>query len=61
LIVDTSVEGEVRVRVKDDPIRIGEVASPVGNPGKSVSDSDVETLADASDLSEHVVCLDVAA
>ena len=49
------------MRVKYDPIRIGKVVSPGGDAGEAVSDGDVETLADASDLSEHVVSLDVTA
>jgi hypothetical protein len=61
LVVDFSVEGEVGVRVKYDPIRIGEVPSPVLNAGESVSDGNVETLANAGDFTEHVVSLDVAA
>ena len=47
--------------VEDDPIGIGEVASPGGDAGESVTDGDVETLADAGDLSEDVVSLDVTA
>ena len=61
VIVDTPIEGEVRVRVKNKPIRIGEVTSPVLNPSETISDGNVETLADTSDPSEHVVSLDVAA
>lgn len=60
LIVGVSVEGEVRMRVEDNPIRIGEIASPVADTGESVSDGDVKTLADSSDPSECVVSLDVA-
>jgi len=60
-IIGTSVEGEVWVRVKNEPIRTGEIASPVLNSGEPVSDGDVEAFADAGDLSEYIVSLDVAA
>lgn len=61
LIVDASVEGKVWVRVKNDPIRIGEETGPVLDTGESVSDGDVESLTDAGDLSERVVSLNVTA
>ena len=47
--------------VEDEPIRIGEVASPRVNSCESVPNGDVEAFTDPSDLSEHVVSLDVAA
>jgi len=61
VIVDTPVEGEVRVRVKNKPVRIGEVTGPVLNTRETVPDGNIETLSDAGYPSEHVVSLDVAA
>ena len=49
------------MRVKNDPIRIGEETGPVLDTGESVSDGDVESLTDAGDLSERVVSLNVTA
>jgi len=60
-IVGTSIEGEVWVRVKDEPIRTREVASPVLNSGESISDGNVEAFADTSNSSEYIVSLNVAA
>ena len=48
------------MRVQDDPIRIGEEASPSINSRKSVTDGDIEAFADASDLSKSVMSLNVA-
>jgi len=61
LIIDTSIKGEVRMGVEYDPIRTGKVVSPVFNSGKPVSNGDIEAFADACDLPEHVMGLDVAA
>ena len=47
--------------VEYDPIRTGKVVSPVFNSGKPVSNGDIEAFADACDLPEHVMGLDVAA
>ena len=49
------------MRVQDDPIRVGEIASPSIDASKSVSDGDVEAFANTSDFSESIVGLDVAA
>jgi hypothetical protein len=48
------------MRVQDDPIRVGEEASPTINSRKSVPDGDVEAFADTGDLSKSVMSLDVA-
>lgn len=49
------------MRIQDDPVRVGEVASKSINSGEPVSDGNVEAFADTSDFPEHVVGLDVAA
>ena len=49
------------MRVKDEPIRTREVASPVLNSGESISDGNVEAFADTSNSSEYIVSLNVAA
>ena len=60
MIIGAVVEGEIRVRVKDDPIRIREVVSPCCNSGESVPDGNVEAFADTGDRSERVMSLNVA-
>ena len=60
LIIGVIVEGEIRVRVEDDPIRIREVVGPCCNSGESVPDGNVEAFTDAGDPPERVMSLNVA-